>query len=78
MVRNTHNEFLTYNKIISQENFISDDETSFPVHTTVMHSSCNTVQCYTSQDTKQQKLSYKEQVQAVHVNRTPYITMYQF
>jgi hypothetical protein len=61
---------------MSQENLISDDKISFPVHTTVIQSSCNTVQCYTSQDTKQQKLSYKKQVQAVYVNKTPYMTMY--
>ena len=75
MVRKKHNQLLSYKKIISQKNFISDDKISFPVHTRVMLSSCNTVQCYTSQDTKQHKLSYKKQVQAVHVNRTPYMTI---
>jgi hypothetical protein len=37
MVRNKHDESLRHKKIISQENFISDDEISFPVHTTVTH-----------------------------------------
>jgi hypothetical protein len=46
MARNKHDEFITYKKIISQENFISDDEISFAVHTRVMHPSCNSVKCY--------------------------------
>jgi hypothetical protein len=46
MVRKNHDKLLSYKKIISQENFISDDAISFPVHPTVMHSSCNIVQCY--------------------------------
>jgi hypothetical protein len=46
MVRNKHDKFLSCKKITSQENFISDDEISFAVYTTVMHSSYNTVQCY--------------------------------
>ena len=51
--------FLSYKKIISQENFISDDEVFFTAHTTVTHSSCNTVQMlYNSEGTKQHKLSY--------------------
>jgi hypothetical protein len=37
MVRNKHDEFLSYKKIISKENFISDDGISFPVHTTLKH-----------------------------------------
>jgi hypothetical protein len=32
--------------MISQEKCIPDDEISFPVHTTVMHSSCKIVPCY--------------------------------
>jgi hypothetical protein len=46
VVRKKYDEFLSYKKIISQENFMSGNEISFPVHTTVMHSSYNTVQCY--------------------------------
>jgi hypothetical protein len=46
MVRSKHDEFPSYKKITSQENFISDNEISFPVNATVMHPCCNTVQCY--------------------------------
>jgi hypothetical protein len=72
-VRNKQHQFPSYTKIVSKENFISDDKSSFPAHTTVMHSSCNTVQCYTKH-----KLSYKKQVQVVHVNTTPYMSMHRF
>jgi hypothetical protein len=46
MVRKKHDKFLSYKKITPPENFIPDEEISFAVHTTVMHSSYNTVQCY--------------------------------
>jgi hypothetical protein len=48
MVRNKQGEFLSYNKIVSQENFTSDGEMLLTVHTTVMHSSSSTAQCYTT------------------------------
>ena len=37
MVKDKHDEFLSFNKIISQENLISDDEIFFTVDTIVMH-----------------------------------------
>ena len=48
MVKDKHDEFLSFNKIISQENLISDDEIFFTVDTIVMHWSYNTAQCYTT------------------------------
>ena len=63
MVMYKHDEFLTYKKIISQKNLISDDKISFTRHTTLMHSSCNTVQCYKTGKTQNK---FKQYMQTEH------------